>query len=379
MQNSDSSSATSSLFWTARKKRVSFDSVLVAWQTDSSTRETKVCPDGISFVLNFVKCLNHGSTLLGDENKARAKELSQHITLMDDAIRRILAGGSGTSGFIQELRQQVQESRAALNDGRLSHRERLDDIRGDPSAALGTLRKLRADIQEDYQGILQSEKQSAAEFMDLEMSKQRERRSLQQQVQQKGSQLSDLKIRLVQLKKDLEQTDQQLQEDQQTLSDLKDTCQHKSNEWQKTEASRDDELAAIAETQTLLGGPVDGIENSPNAGVLGLVDLSLKVNSLSLLQLRAQASAKDSQTTAGTGFLWLAMQGSRKGLEKVVAQIDKFVSNLEKEESAETQKKLYCQMQYKSLSQKAAELSSKHEEGDSMQRRPSVQFVHQAR
>ena len=317
--------------------------------------------------------------MLGDENKARAKELSQHITLMDDAIRRILAGGSGTSGFIQELRQQVQESRAALNDGRLSHRARLDDIRGDPSAALGTLRKLRTDIQEDYQGILQSEKQSAAEFMDLEMSKQRERRSLQQQVQQKGSQLSDLKIRLVQLKKDLEQTDQQLQEDQQTLSDLKDTCQHKSNEWQKTEASRDDELAAIAETQTLLGGPVDGIENSPNAGVLGLVDLSLKVNSLSLLQLRAQASAKDSQTTAGTGFLWLAMQGSRKGLEKVVAQIDKFVSNLEKEESAETQKKLYCQMQYKSLSQKAAELSSKHEEGDSMQRRPSVQFVHQAR
>ena len=284
--------------------------------------------------------------------------------LMDDAIRRVEGSGSGGTGVLlqEELQQlqQVQERHAALTE------DSLDRIGGNllgdgPSVALGTLRKLRADIEADYQATLQAEQASAADFRDLEMSKLKERRSLQQQVQQKDSQLSDFKVRLVQLKKDLKQHHRQLDEDQQSLTDLRSTCEHKHDEWQQTEASRSDELAAIEETLTLLNA-----ENEDGGG-LGSALLESSGNSgsslgLSLLQLQSPDSASGPR---GAEFIWLAMHGSQKGLNKVIERIDKFVSTLKKKATSEEQKKLYCQAQYGRLAQQAAALSTKREEAES--------------
>ena len=275
---------------------------------------------------------------------------------MDDAISRIQTG-AGTN-FLQKEVQQI-----------LERRETFVASLSDPEA-LGTLRKLRRDIARDYKEILQSEQSSAAEFRDLEMSKVKDRRSLQQQIRQKDSRLSDLKIRLVQLKKDLEQSGQQVDEDQQSLNDLKEVCRHKGDDWQKAEARRGDELAAISEAQTLLSP--DGSADAPSA--LGLLDRGDELgpspaglsglSGLSLLQLH-------SGPRLGTEFVWLAMRGNGQGLKKVITEIEKHVANLAKEEMSEKQKKLYCQAQYSRLAQQAAELSSKREDGESALRRPA--------
>ena len=94
--------------------------------------------------------------------------------MMDDAIRRIQAGGTG---FLQQELQQLQQlqvqERLALTGESL---DKTTSFSRDPGAALGTLQKLRGDIEEDYRGALQSEKASAAEFRDLEVSKLKERR-----------------------------------------------------------------------------------------------------------------------------------------------------------------------------------------------------------
>eukprot|EP00439_Symbiodinium_sp_Y106_P012923 s2280_g1.t2 len=297
-----------------------------------------------------------------DETKGRAKELSEHLRLMDDAISRIQTG-AGTK-FLQKEVQQILARRETLTDQSFGG---VVSFSSDPEVALGTLRKLRSDIARDYEEILQSEQSSAAEFRDLEMSKEKEGRSLQQQIRQKGSRLSDLKIRLVQLKKDLEQSGQQVDEDQQALDDLEEVCRHKGDDWQNAEARRGDELAAIAEAQTLLSPDGFGADTPRTLGLLDRLDLNRRddfgLGSLSLLQVQ------HSGPRLGTEFVWLAMRGNDKGLKKVITGIEKHVANLAKEEMSEKQKKLNCQAQYSRLAQQAAELSSKREDGESALRR----------
>jgi len=278
--------------------------------------------------------------------------------LMDDAISRIQTG-AGTK-FLQKEVQQILARRETLTDQSFGG---VVSFSSDPEVALGTLRKLRSDIARDYEEILQSEQSSAAEFRDLEMSKEKEGRSLQQQIRQKGSRLSDLKIRLVQLKKDREQSGQQVDEDQQALDDLEEVCRHKGDDWQNAEARRGDELAAIAEAQTLLSPDGFGADTPRTLGLLDRLDLNRRddfgLGSLSLLQVQ------HSGPRLGTEFVWLAMRGNDKGLKKVITGIEKHVANLAKEEMSEKQKKLNCQAQYSRLAQQAAELSSKREDGES--------------
>ena len=200
-------------------------------------------------------------------------------------------------------------------------------------------------------------------------------------MQRKGSHLSDLKLRLVQLRKNLEETDKQLSEDQQSLRDLKESCRHKSEEWQTTEASRSDELAAIAEALMLLS---DGSGGSDGPRALELLDVGPPRSGkffgeplgaggplgFSLLQLQKLSGRKALSALSGLGteFIWLAMRGSQSGLDKVVSRIDQRVANLAKEEASEEQKKLYCKAQYDSVVRQAAELSSKREDAESLLR-----------
>mmetsp|Transcript_41002 Transcript_41002/g.95304 ORF Transcript_41002/g.95304 Transcript_41002/m.95304 type:complete len:676 (-) Transcript_41002:41-2068(-) len=299
-----------------------------------------------------------------EANKARSKELEEHVRLLEEAIRRVQAGAGG---FLQQDIQQLQEvvqqryERLALDDTAL---DQSLFLAGAPptSAALGTLRKLRDDVEGDRQEVLKSEQESAAQFAELERSKMRERFSLQQQVQQKGNLLSDLKLRLVEVRKNLQQVEEQSDEDRQTVRDLKEQCQHKTREWQRVESSRNDELAAISETLELLGE--EKAERSNSA--LGLLDTREEpwdlgqdgsgLGGLSLLQLSLARPGKNME------FIWMAMHGDRRGLGKVLGMIDDLLANLAKEESSETEKRQYCQGQYAGLTSKAVALNTKSDE-----------------
>jgi len=168
-------------------------------------------------------------------------------------------------------------------------------------------------------------------------------------IETKTVRVGELKVKIVEMKQDLSDTQAALIADQKFLADLEKNCATAQEDWDKTCKTRAEEVLALADTIKLL--------NSDDA--LELFKKALPASAASFLQV--QVASKSARTQAmellrGSAtsrpqmdLILLALQGKKVSFDKVLKMIDDMVALLKQEQVDDDSKKEYCNVQFDSL------------------------------
>merc|ERR1719229_367325 len=216
---------------------------------------------------------------------------------------------------------------------------------------------------DEYSKSLKEEEDAEAtaisETAALVAAKKKEIDTLTVSIEQKLASVGELGMSIVQLKADFEDTSGDLFEDKKLLADLKEGCSTKDAEYEERVKTRNEELAALAETIKILNDD-DALElfkktlPAPSASLLQL-EFSRADGRARAISLLQQARATNSEQ-ARLNFLVLALRGKKVGFEKVISMIDEMVEALKKEQGDDAAKKEYCLSSFDSTEDKTKEL-----------------------
>jgi len=293
-----------------------------------------------------------------EESQGRLQALSKNLQALDSAIGLLRQGASFLQMPTLEL-EEVVETHLKPEDPRTQ--EVLSFLQGSSegspmtSLVLGTLESLKDQLQQDYDEAKTAQGLATRDFAALMRSKMGEGRSLQEQLGKKSQRLGDLKLRLVETRKDAAEVQKLKVENSKLLSDLAESCARQTGTWQQQKARRGDELAAVSEA---------------------LEDLTAETASaqeaVSFLQLPASGLAA-AEKLAGLGsahprtqFIMLALKGKKIGTDEVMRMIDKMLENLEEESTSEAKKKQNCRGEYRLVASREASLQSQQQAEESL-------------
>ena len=224
---------------------------------------------------------------------------------MQEAIGLIRSGASFLQMPTVELEQVVEENFGLEDSRRQQMLSFLEGSSAPSSLVLGTLESLETSMRQEYDRAVKAESLAAKGFTGLIRSKRSEGQSLREQIAQKTERLGDLKLEVVQKRRDTEEMAAEKAENAKLLSDLKETCHNKTIEHDQRVAVQNDELSAISEVLQLLD--TDGQQSPQGLSFLQLRDVRTEVNKrLSEIQ-RVPPSLQ---------FVMLALKGKKIGLEE---------------------------------------------------------------
>lgn len=291
------------------------------------------------------------------ESRGRLQALSKNLQALDSAIGLLRQGASFLQMPTLEL-EEVVETHLKPEDARtqevLSFLEGSSEGSPMTSLVLGTLESLKDQLQQDYNEAKAAQNLATRDFAALMRSKTGEGRSLQEQLGKKSQRLGDLKLRLVETRKDAAEVKKLKMENYKLLSDLTESCDRQAAAWKQRWAVRGDELAAVSEA----------LEE------VTAFQTALVQEAVSFLQLPALANAA-AQKLAGLGsvhprtqFIMLALKGKKIGTDEVMRMIDKMVENLEEEKTSEAKKKQNCRGEYRLVASREGSLQSKQQQAE---------------
>merc|ERR1712238_370628 len=164
----------------------------------------------------------------------------------------------------------------------------------------------------------------------------------QRAIETKTERLGQTNVDVVNLKEELDDTTKALRADKKFLANLGSSCDTKAKEWEVRSATRNEELAALAETITLLNDD-DSLElfkktlPSPSFIQVQMSASSMQRKALSLL--KSASGRKDPRMD----LVMLALTGKAKNFDNVLKMIDEMVVLLGREQVDDDDKKAYCE------------------------------------
>jgi len=204
---------------------------------------------------------------------------------------------------------------------------------------VGILKELSDTMGKELADTTGTEEQAIKDFEALSLAKEKEINALTASIESKLEKSGQLGVEIVALKEDLDDTKATLGEDQKFLMELKKGCETKEGEWQERSKTRTDELLALADTIKILNDD-DALElfkkTLPSPTLLQ-TQVSAKKARAVALQLLDAAPGRSLRLVA------LALRGGTSSFEKVIKMIDDMVSLLGKEQTADDEKKTYCE------------------------------------
>jgi septal ring factor EnvC (AmiA/AmiB activator) len=225
------------------------------------------------------------------------------------------------------------------------------------SEILGIMKQLKDEMEKDLEEETAQEASAAQTYEELMAAKKKEVETLSAAIEEKLGRVGELGVNISMMKNDLEDTKESLGEDIKFLGDLKKTCATKTKEWEEREATRKQELIALAETIKILNDD-DAMElfkkTLPSASLLQVEVTTDAVRARALQILKAAKSQKVSSQPID--FIELALHGKKMGFEKVITMIDEMVVVLKKEQVEDDHKKEYCDKEFDISDDKKKEL-----------------------
>merc|ERR1712194_660064 len=191
-------------------------------------------------------------------------------------------------------------------------------------------------------------------------AKKKEISTLQKQIETEMTRIGNLGVSIAEMQNDQEDTEQALSEDQKFKLELKQSCATKSQDWEVTQKTRQEELLALAETIRVLNDD-DALElfkkTLPSASFVQVQESTSAMKAKALEILRSANSPK-------LGFIELAINGQKGGFGKVIKMIDEMVANLKAEQEDDNQKKTYCEENFDKTDDEKKELEQKIADSD---------------
>merc|ERR1719188_1290005 len=165
-------------------------------------------------------------------------------------------------------------------------------------------------------------------------------------IEEKTQKAGELAVDIAEMKNDLGDTTEGLADDKKFLAELKKSCATKEAEWEERCKTRQQELAALADTIKILNDD-DALDlfkkTLPGASALVQVKVSASATRAHALEmLRRVDRTADRAHSNMLQFIELALRGKKIGFEKVIAMIDEMVATLKKEQQDDDSKKEYC-------------------------------------
>merc|ERR1719163_906186 len=209
---------------------------------------------------------------------------------------------------------------------------------------VGILKTMHDEMTAEFAEEKKAEDAAIAAYDELMAAKTKEVNALTKAIEEKMKREGELAVAIVQMKNDLGDTAEALAEDKKFLADLEKNCKTKAAEWDEIVKTRNDELAALADTIKVLNDD-DSLE---------LFKKTLPGASASFMQLSVSSAAARARALAeirkvrrpSLDFIALAIQGKKIGFEKVIGMIDEMVATLKTEQQDDDHKKEYCAKQF---------------------------------
>jgi len=174
--------------------------------------------------------------------------------------------------------------------------------------------------------------------------------ALSAEIEAKLKLVGELSVALSQYKNDLGDTQEALAADKEFLANLEKTCAAKAAEWKVRCATRNDELAALADAIKMLNDD-DALElfkktlPSASASFMQVEVSTASTRARALAQIRA-LKPRGQADKVQLDLIGLALHGKKIGFEMVIGMIDKMVVSLKQEQLDDDSKKEYCDTQF---------------------------------
>merc|ERR1719473_502796 len=223
---------------------------------------------------------------------------------MDKAIAAITKGMAG--GFLQTnsaaiIRKLVDTNEHALSSLGDMDRETLSIFLSEKEGSeyapasgeiVGILKQMKETMEGDNAEAVAAEKAAQAAFDELKAAKEAEIAAATKAIEDKLARLGELRVEIVKMKNDLEDSQEGLGEDIKFLADLQKNCDAKKAEWAERSKTRAEELLALADVIKLLSDD-DALElfkkTLPSASASSFLQIDttavqVKQQALSLIQ-----------------------------------------------------------------------------------------------
>jgi len=195
-------------------------------------------------------------------------------------------------------------------------------------------------------------------------------------IESKLERVGQVGLDIVEMKEDLDDTANALAEDKKFLAELEKGCATKEAEWDERCKIRADELLALSDTIKILNDD-DALDlfkkTLPTPSFIQVQDSSKALRRRALVVLQAARGSKKGPQPR-LDFIALALRDQNSGtFDKVIGMIDEMVAILAEEQTADDDKKAYCEAELdktedskKSLERKVDDLGAALEDTKGM-------------
>jgi predicted nucleic acid-binding Zn-ribbon protein len=289
------------------------------------------------------------------EYDADATKLKGYLSDLDKAITA-LQGGK-VEAFLQttsasQLRNLVEETETMSDIDRSDVTAFLTNDSSNPDTAMivGILKQMADRMTANLGELTSKEEASAKSHDDLVAAKTAEVQALTDAIEEKPSRIGELGLEIVQMKKDLSDTEESVVDDKKFAADLEKNCATKEAEWAEVCKTRSEEILALADTIKILNDD-DALEmfkkTLPGASAsfmqIEVSEAALRTRALAILQDAKVGKKADRHRV---DFVMLALRGEKVGFGKVVKMIDDMVALMAEEAANDSAKKAHCEKEF---------------------------------
>merc|ERR1719305_1695053 len=234
---------------------------------------------------------------------------------------------------------------------------------------VGILKQMKDTMEATLADITAAEEEAIKNFDALMAAKKKELETNTAAIESKLERVGQIGLDIVEMKEDLDDTAKALAEDKKFLAELEKGCATKEAEWADRCKIRADELLALSDTIKILNDD-DALDlfkkTLPSSSFIQMQDRSKALRHRALVVLQAAKGSKNPRLD----FIALALRDQNSGtFDKVIGMIDEMVGILGEEQTADDDKKAYCEAELdktedtkKSLERKVDDLGAALEE-----------------
>jgi len=311
-----------------------------------------------------------------------SSDLKTNIAALGKAIAALEAGTAGS--FLQNAAATTVLQRITINAEMTSpDREMLTAFLSQSQGyapqsgqIIGILKQMKDTMEATLAEVIATEEEAIKNFDGLMAAKKKELETNTAAIESKLERVGQVGLDIVEMKEDLDDTAKSLAEDKKFLAELEKGCATKEAEWDERCKIRADELLALSDTIKILNDD-DALDlfkkTLPTPSFIQVQDRSKTLRHRALAVLQAARVARHVPQPR-LDFIALALRDQNSGtFDKVIGMIDEMVAILAEEQTADDDKKAYCEAEIdktedtkKSLERKVDDLGAALEDTKGM-------------
>jgi hypothetical protein len=290
--------------------------------------------------------------LRAKEAATYAKEsstLKTNIAGLEEAIASVEAG---SSGFLQTNMASMLRDLSVTLDMSSVDRQLLSSFlstrqgsRMSPAMGSinGILKGMVDDMKKDLEEATDNENAAIQAFDELVAIKNKEINAVTDSIESKMVRSGEIAVQHAEQLNDLDDTTEDLAESKKFFADLDINCANKRKEWALYQKMQGEERIALADTIKILNDD-DALElfkkTLPSASA-NLLQIKVSTTDIQKKAMKALKTRK--VVDPRMDFIEVALHGGKMGFDKIVKMIDELVAQLKKDQTADDEKKSYCE------------------------------------